>query len=129
VGIVPTHQGESDAVELDSGRTLVVCPLPYDRSFMQVFYQAWEVVVQFLNADARVPREPFLPRPASRQVARYLEDRRDFAVQDVIDALAPLSQPQLLRTQAGMADQVETRAERTETTSALLAPIPRQATT
>lgn len=96
---------------------------------MQVFYQAWEVVVQFLNADARMPKEHFLPRPASRQVARYLEDRRQFAVKDVIDALLPLSQPNLLRTQSSTAALVETQRETTATTSGLVAPIPRQATT
>jgi hypothetical protein len=125
VGIVPTHEGKSDAVVLDEHRNLVVCPLPYDRSFMQVFYQAWEVVVQFLNADARVPKEHFLPRPASRQVARYLEERREFSVTQVIEALGPLSQGNLLRTKESVAHLVETQEARTETTTSLLAPIPR----
>jgi hypothetical protein len=126
LGIVPAHQGESDAIELDSARNLVVCPLPYDRSFMQVFFQGWEVVVQFLADDARLPREANLPRPPSRQVARFLEDRRAFPVKDVIDALGPLSQPHLLRTQEESASIVETRTTTTATTSALMAPMPRQ---
>src|SRR2546427_3009054 len=94
---------ESDAVTKDDGKNLVVCPLPYDRSFMQVFYQAWEVVVQFLAADAQLPREANLPRPPSRQVARYLEDRRVFSVVQVIEALEPLAQPELLRTEEAAA--------------------------
>src|SRR2546426_7363114 len=36
IGIVPAHEGESDAVTRDDSKNLVVCPLPYDRSFMQV---------------------------------------------------------------------------------------------
>ena len=91
---------------------------------MQAFYQAWEVVVQFLSADANLPQEAYLPRPPSRQVARYLADRRDFPVTEVIKALEPLAQPHLLRTQEEKAELVETGKKGTETTSAVLAPIP-----
>lgn len=126
LGIVPSTEGESDKIVKDDNKNLVICPLPYDRSFMQAFYQAWEVVVQFLDSDAKLPTEARLPRPPSRQVARYLEDRRDFPVVDVIEALNPLAQPHLLRTQEGQVNLVETRQASTETTSALLAPIPAQ---
>jgi hypothetical protein len=85
-----------------------------------------EVVVQFLSSDAKLPKVVDLPRPPSRQVARYLEDRRGFPVMEVIDALNALAQPHLLRTQEESADVVETRKTRTETTSAVLAPIPQQ---
>ena len=128
VGIVPSFQGASDAVYRDQGKNLVVCPLPYDGSFMQTFYQAWEVVVQFLaKGDARVPAEVDLPRPASRQVARYLEDRRDFPVVRVIDALESLAQPELLETQqtAASSPVISSTAASSSTTSALLAPMPR----
>jgi len=125
LGIIPANEGESDAIVKDESKNLVICPLPYDRSFMQAFYQAWEVVVQFLAADAQLPKEAALPRPPSRQVARYLEDRRDFSVKDVIDALDPLAQPHLLRTQEDGAAVIETRKVSTETTTALLAPMPK----
>ena len=124
LGIVPASEGESDAIVKDDQKNLVICPLPYDRSFMQAFYQAWEVVVQFLSADAKLPNEASLPRPPSRQVARYLEDRREFPVREVIAALDPLSQAHLLRTQQEAADLVETAKTRTVTTSSVLAPIP-----
>lgn len=126
VGIVPAREGESDAIVKDEGKNLVVCPLPYDRSFMQVFYQAWEIVVQFLGADAKLPREVYLPRPPARQVARFLEERRHFPVVEVIDALVPLAQPHLLRTEEMPADVMETRQRHTATTTSLLAPMPRQ---
>lgn len=126
LGIVPANEGGSDAIVKDSARNLVICPLPYDRSFMQIFYQAWEVVVQFLAADAKVPREANLPRPPSREVARYLEDRRSYPVLDVMDALVPLAQPGLLRTQESSAATVETRASAEENTTSLMAPMPRQ---
>lgn len=123
IGIVPADEGESDSIVRDENKNLVVCPLPYDASFMQVFYQAWEVVLQFLNADAQLPREVDLPRPASRQVARYLEERRAFNVVEVIEALEVLSQPGLLRSQEQAGQLVEQRQQRTATTAAVLAPI------
>ncbi len=126
LGIVPAQEGKSDAIARDESKNLVVCPLPYDGNFMQVFYQAWEVVVHFLAADAKLPKEVSLPRPPSRQVARYLEDRRDFPVVEVIEALKPLAQPALLKTQEASASIVETRSQRTETTRAVLTPMPRK---
>lgn len=127
LGIVPAKEGDSDAIVRDDAKNLVICPLPYDHSFMQMFYQAWEVVVQFLDADAHVPSEPNLPRPPSRQVARYLEDRRDFPVASVIEALVPLAQPALLRTQETAAAIVETtKVAGPVLSTTLLAPIPVQ---
>lgn len=98
IGLVPSREGSSDRIRLDEKKHLVVCPLPYDGSFMEVFYLAWEVVQQFLAADAQVPHEVSLPRPAQRQVARYLADRREYGVLDVVRALVPLGQPELLET-------------------------------
>jgi hypothetical protein len=98
VGIVPASQGSSDRIHKDEKRNLVICPLPYDGAFMEVFYCAWGIVQQFLFADAKMPREVFLPTPSHRQVAGELVQRREFAVLDVIDALSPLAQPQLLIT-------------------------------
>jgi hypothetical protein len=65
---------------------------------MEVFYEGWGVVQQFIAADAKLPKEVALPRQTERQVARYLADRRDFTVLDVVEALAPLAQPELLET-------------------------------
>lgn len=98
VGIIPAAQGGSDAVRLDDKKNLVLCPVPYDGQFMETFYSGWSVVQSFIRADAQVPTEVNLPRPPERQVARYLSDRRDFKVVDVIDALEALSQPHLLDT-------------------------------
>ena len=120
LGIVPANEGESDKIQKDENKNLIVCPLPYDRSFMQAFYQAWEVVVQFLSADAKLPKEASLPRPPSRQVARYLEDRREFPVLEVIESFTALSQPHLLRAEEEAADVLEIRKTPTETTRAAL---------
>lgn len=125
IGIIPVREGAKDSVRLDEMRNLVICPLPHDGAFMEVFYQGWGVVKQFMAADAHVPREPFLPRAPERQVARYLYDRRDFPVVQVIEALAPLAQPELLQTQqqnAALINRRETQ-QRVET-GAVVAPIP-----
>lgn len=103
VGLVPTSQGRSDAVRKDDRKGLIICPVPYDGAFVEIFYMAWEVVTAFIHADAKLPKEVDLPRPAARQVARYLEDRRGFPAVDVIEALKRLAQPELLKTETSAA--------------------------
>ena len=39
-----------------------------------------------------------LPLPQHRHVARILRDRRDFPVLEVVDAIKPFAQPELLLT-------------------------------
>lgn len=117
VGIVPAAQGKSDKIHFDVQRNLVVCPLPYDGSFIETFYEAWQIVQQFIAANGEVPKEVFLPRPPDRQVARFLAERRDFPVLDVVAALGPLSQPGLLRAAPTLVGVVsdETTARRVGT--------------
>ena len=124
IGIVPILQGASDLVQHDSARNLVICPIPHDQAFMEVFYQGWGVVQQFVNADAHVPKEVALPRAPERQVAKYLADRREFPVLEVIEALKPLAQPELLRTTERVAGVVD-RREAQSATETLEAPVAR----
>jgi len=127
IGIVPAREAKSDLVRRDDSRNLIICPLPHDGAFMEVFYQGWVVVQQFIKADAHLPKEVYLPRQAERQVARYLEDRREFPVLDVVDALHPLSQPGLLETQEQSAELVSRREKAvTIGTGAVVAPIARE---
>jgi hypothetical protein len=126
IGIVPTRGGGDDRIRRDDQKNLIVCPLPHDGSFMEVFYQGWGVVQQFIAADALLPREVALPRQADRQVARYLADRREFPVVDVLQALIPLAQPELLRTQEHDAALVNRRESEHEIeTGAVVAPVAR----
>ncbi len=107
IGIVPIRQGRTDTVRLDDDRNLVICPLPHDGDFMQVFYEGWRIVQAFISADAQVPREVQLPRPIDREVTRILSERRTYPVLDVIDAIAVFGQPELLATddlQVGVQD-------------------------
>ena len=123
IGIVPSRQGRSDAVKKDDAKNLIVCPVPHDGEFMELFYQGWGIVQQFIAADAHVPREVYLPRPAERQVAAYLESRRDFPTVEVVMALLPLSQPELLSTTAKDADLRQQNPQE-NFAKALVAPLP-----
>lgn len=125
VGIVPTRHGHGDAVRKDEARNLVICPLPYDGAFMEVFYRSWAIVQQFIAADAHLPNDAALPLPADRQVAKFLQERREFTVVEVVDALAALGQSGLLEPSQFVADVVLTRAAGSAT-GAVLAPVGRR---
>jgi hypothetical protein len=111
VGIVPASHTETDVPYMDDNKNLVVCPLLHDGNFMQVFYEGWQLIQFFLDADAKLPSEAKLPRPPMREVARMLEHRREFPVVEVIDALAVLAQPELLETENQQAAVVQKKAE------------------
>lgn len=123
IGIVPSRQGKSDKTEQRD--KLIVCPLPYDGAFMEIYYRAWGIVQQFIASDAQMPKESALPRPDERQVTSLLVDRREFPVLEVVEVLSPLAQPELLETSKISAD-IEFRRKAIITTGAVLSPIARQ---
>lgn len=98
IGIVPTKQGKDDRVRLDAGKGLVICPLHHDADFMQAFYEGWRIVQAFVQADAKTPKEAILPRPVDREICRILEERREFPIVDVMEALQIFGQPELIDT-------------------------------
>lgn len=53
---------------------------------------------QFIYADAEMPKEVALPIPSHRQVVKELVSRREFSIVEVIEALKPIAQPELLAT-------------------------------
>lgn len=125
VGIVPSTQGRGDRIKLDERRNLIICPLPYDGAFMEVFYNAWSIVQQFMQADAQVPKEVALPTPSHRQVVRELVSRREFPVLEVIEALAPLAQPELLTTQES-SQSISPTEQGEVIIDGLISPVPKQ---
>lgn len=123
IGIVPAAQGRSDRVFLDERKNIMVCPIPYDGAFMELFYTSWGIVQQFIAADAQMPREVYLPTPADRQAVRELVSRREFPIMDVVDALEPLSQPNLTeQDQQGISLSVTKEGE-AQLNNAIIAPI------
>jgi hypothetical protein len=126
VGIVPTRQGKKDRVIKDDARNLVVCPLPYDGSYMELFFSGWRIVQQFIAADARLPDEDGLPLPHERQVARELEMRRESTLLRVVEVLEVQAQPGLIDSSEHVARTTSERApDVAALAEAVLAPVPR----
>ena len=124
IGVVPSLSGNSDRVVKDESKNLVICPLHHDGQFMEVFYDAWNIVLAFLAADAQIPKEVVIPKPAHREVARQLEQRRQYPVLEVIEALKIFAQPELLKTaprEAGL----QTVAPGEDLANMVVAPLPR----
>ncbi len=91
IGIYPELKaGESPTK--DEKNNLVLCPLPYDASFMELFYSAFFTVKQLLIADSHLPKPVALPNAADRFVAQQLVDRRGFPVLDIVDVMFPMGQ-------------------------------------
>jgi hypothetical protein len=124
LGIVPSRHGQSDKITIDESKNLVVCPLPYDAAFMELFYSAWIVVQQFIAADAKVPRESALPSASQRMVAKLLQERREYPVLDVVESLKPIAQPQLLKTKEKKKD-ASLQREESGLVDTLIAPVSR----
>jgi hypothetical protein len=125
IAIIPSQQGKNDRIQVDLSKNLVICPLPYDAAFMELFYVAWGIVQQFIAADAKTPREVNLPLASHRMVARLLEDRRAFPLLDVIESLIPLAQPELLASNEAI-DPVDVVGDIAPDVSTVIAPVPRE---
>lgn len=94
LGIYPEIK-KGEGPSRDEKNNLILCPLPYDANFMEVFYSAFFAVKQFLLADAKVPKPVHLPNSADRFLAQQFEDRREFPVVEIIEAMYALGQPDL----------------------------------
>ena len=96
LGIVPARQGKSDKIQKVDTKNLIVCPVPYDQSFMEIFYEGWNIVKKFIAARGNMPKEIELPVSLDRTICKYLVDRKDFPVLEVIETLKNLAQPHLM---------------------------------
>lgn len=76
---------------------MIICPLLYTNAFMQYFYSAWRVVLEFIKNDAKAPHEKRLSGVEELQVADYLQKNRDAPVLELVDDdLNRLAHPTLL---------------------------------
>jgi hypothetical protein len=98
IAIVPTHAGRSDTIRRDEQRNLVVCPIPHDASFMQTFHEGWRIVQALCESDFQMPKDVDITSPLQREAARVFAERREFTIEEVIDATAKFAQPHLLDT-------------------------------
>lgn len=98
IAVVPSRSGRADAIRYDEAKNLVICPIPHDESFMQIFYAGWRVVQALCSTNFELPREVVLESPIEREVARIYAERREHPAVDVIDAVRIFGQPHLLDT-------------------------------
>lgn len=122
VAILPTQSGRSDSIRKDEQKNLVVCPLPHDFSFMQTFYEGMRIVQVMCATDFKMPKEVELPSPQHREVARIYAERREFAVQDVLDATAIFAQPELLEASTETTSSEEFDTSKTPDTNTVITP-------
>ncbi len=96
LGIVPCRQGKNDKIYKHETKNLVVCPVPYDQSFMEIFYEGWIIVKKFILARGNMPKEIELPSGLDRLVCKELVMRKGFPILDVIEVLKNMGQPHLM---------------------------------
>lgn len=101
LGIVPSKQGRSDKIYKHDTKNLIICPVPYDQSFMEIFYEGWNIVKQFILAHGNMPKEINLSSGLDRLVCKELVSRKTFPILDVIDVLETMGQPHLMSVQNG----------------------------
>jgi hypothetical protein len=125
IAIIPSFAGRSDAIRLDEAKNLVLCPMPHDGSFMQVFYEGWRIVQSLCESDFRMPREVDIPNPIHREIARIYVERRAFAVMEVLEATRKFAQPELLATTTESVSTLPFKTNVVPGTSTVVTPFPR----
>lgn len=124
LAVVPSKQGISDKIVLDTGKNLIVVPVPYDLDFMELFLTAIQTIKFVFSRDARMPTEAEVPSSSARALAKTLVDRREAPVLELIEALAIICQPDLLRKEEDDASTDIYRASDDQDLEALLTPMP-----
>lgn len=99
LGIVPSRQGKNDKIYKHETKNLIICPVPYDESFMEIFYEGWGIVKQFILAHGEMPKEINLPSSLDRMVCKHLVDRAKYNALDVIEYLKTMGQPHLMEVE------------------------------
>lgn len=99
LGIVPSTQGKSDKIHKHETKNLIICPVPYDESFMEIFYEGWGIVREFIKAHGAMPKEINLSNSLDRLVCKELVSRSKFPVLEVIEVLKGMGQPHLLQVE------------------------------
>ena len=96
LGIVPCKQGRKDKIQKHETKNLIICPVPYDQSFMETFYEGWNIVKQFILAHGEMPKEINLSSGLDRLVCKELVSRKKFPILEVIEVLKTMGQPHLM---------------------------------
>lgn len=95
IGIVPSRWEQERPCYSD--KNMIICPLLYKDAFMQYFYSTWRIVSAFLKNDAKAPHERQLSNVEELRVAKFLEQKRDVPVLEIVDDdLRRLAHPTLI---------------------------------
>lgn len=96
LGIIPCRQGKNDKIYKHETKNLIVCHVPYDQSFMEIFYEGWIIIKKFILARGNMPKEIDLPSGLDRLVCKELVARKKFPILDVLEVLKNMGQPHLM---------------------------------
>jgi hypothetical protein len=129
IAIVPSMTGHSDAVRRDEQKNTIICPVPHDGSFIQIFHQGWQIVQALCASDFEMPEPSDIPGPAHREVARIFVERRRFPIMDVIQATRMFAQPGLLTSSTEVVTNVPFGTTAPPATSTMITPIARTSST
>jgi hypothetical protein len=75
---------------------LILCPLPYNGDFMQLFGASFQILKQIIAKKGQQPSRAALVYEDDQAVAKWLVDRAHFPVMEILEALEPLKQPGLI---------------------------------
>jgi hypothetical protein len=109
---------------VDEQKNMVICPVPRDGSFVQIFYAGWRIVQALCAGNFEMPSTADIPSPPHREVARIYAERRDFPILDVVDAIRKFAQPELLTRRTGTVPDVPFAATAAAATSTIITPVP-----
>jgi hypothetical protein len=97
LGVFPSSV--KDGPKKDKEKNLILCPLPYRGDFMVLFSASFQIAKQLMNSNGNMPKAPALIYEDDLVVAEWLSARKDYPVMGILEALHPLMQPGLLKTQ------------------------------
>ncbi len=98
VGIFPSNTKEGPMK--DENKNLIICPLPYRSDFMILFGASFQIAKQLMHAKAAMPKAPALVYEDDLTVAEWLSSRRKYPVMAILEALHPLMQPGLIKSES-----------------------------
>jgi len=124
IAIIPSIKGRSDVVRRGEQKNLVICPVPRDGSFVQIFHAGWRIVQALCAGDFKMPGAGDIPSPLHREVARIYAERREFPIVDVVEAIRKFAQPELLTTSTETVPNVPFATTAAAATSTIISPIP-----
>ncbi|MGN0294688.1 MAG: hypothetical protein ACI4D3_11875 [Lachnospiraceae bacterium] len=126
IGIVPSRWEQEKPCQVKNG--MIICPLLYENNFMNYFYSAWRIVYFFIKNDAKIPHERFLAGIEELRVAKYLEQKRDVPVLELVDDdLKRLAHPTLLSAKSKQivtTDIYNNFSDQEDTNSTIIVPDP-----